>query len=582
MGNKAVDSNPILDFALDYQYPTYSVQKGNQKVVAFGDHSHKCPIYLPRIPPCITGCPAGEDIRGYHNLLRGIEKSDNRWKEAWKRVVETNPFPAIMGRICPYPCESECNRRLHDESVGINAVEQVIGDYGIHERLHLPAAGAASGKRVAIIGGGPAGLSCAYQLRRSGHAVTIYEANDKLGGMVRYGIMGYRVDRKILDHEIQRILDLGLETKLGVRIGSEISLDQLEKEYDALFVAVGAQAGFQLSIPGFEEHPNTTNAIDFLKNFEQKKDSFTIGKRVLVVGDGNVAMDVARLALRLGSEAEIISAVPSEEMGCFPNELEDAVVEGATIHYLVGAIEVLEKKNEIRGLKCVKMEKKQKGEADWDSPIPFFRYKKKEGDEVFIEGDMVVAAIGQTTIMKGLESLTEDSLWLKTDKNFRVVGTQKIFGGGDAIRVDLIATAVGHGRLAAESINRFLNDIPFSKPGYQDVIDVKKLSIDYFPASVQQKRSRRSIEKIAGDFDEILETLSLEKTVRESERCMSCGLCFECNQCLVFCPQQAITKFPENPIGEVMFTHYSACVGCHICSLSCPSGYIQMGMGDGL
>ena len=577
-----LDSNPILDFANEYEFPEYSDHEGINKVVAFGDESHKCPIYVKQVPPCTAGCPAGEDIRGFHNLLTGDEKSDNKWDAAWYRIVDTNPFPAIMGRICPHPCESTCNRQHREESIGINAVEQAIGEHGIEAGLKLPQAGPDTGKRVAVIGAGPAGLSVAYQLRRKGHAVTIYDFNEKPGGMMLYGIMGYRVDRKVLDAEVGKIIDLGIETKMGIRVGTDISLEQLEKDYDAVFIGVGAQIGRSLPIEGFSKRPETTNAIDFLRNYELQGDDFKIGKKVVVIGDGNVAMDVARLARRMGSESTIISAVPREEMNCYPDEFDDAIEEGAKIEYLVGTLEVLESKNGVQGVKCAKMVKKEKGEEGWDAKIPFMRYKAT-GDVFEIESDMIVASIGQTTDMNGFENtINENDSLLKLDKYFRVKGKENVFGGGDALKIDLITTAVGHGRKAADSIDAFLQGKNMPEAPYREVINVKKQDLNYFFHSNQTRRRHQVAENIVGNHNEVLEALTKEQAIEESKRCMSCGLCFDCKQCSSFCPQEAISRYKDNPIGEVMYTHYTKCVGCHLCALVCPTGYIQMGMGEGL
>jgi|TARA_B100000678_G_scaffold42171_1_gene31535 NADPH-dependent glutamate synthase beta subunit-like oxidoreductase len=577
-----LDSNPILDFANEYEFPEYSDHEGINKVVAFGDESHKCPIYIKKVPPCTAGCPAGEDIRGFHNLLTGDEKSDNKWDAAWYRIVDTNPFPAIMGRICPHPCESTCNRQHREESIGINAVEQAIGEHGIEAGLKLPQAGPDTGMRVAVIGAGPAGLSVAYQLRRKGHAVTIYDFNEKPGGMMLYGIMGYRVDRKVLDAEVGKIIDLGIETKMGIRVGTDISLEQLEKDYDAVFIGVGAQIGRSLPIEGFSKRPETTNAIDFLRNYELQGDDFKIGKKVVVIGDGNVAMDVARLARRMGSESTIISAVPREEMNCYPDEFDDAIEEGAKIEYLVGTFEVLESKNGVQGVKCAKMVKKEKGEEGWDAKIPFMRYKAT-GDVFEIESDMIVASIGQTTDMNGFENtINENDSLLKLDKYFRVKGKENVFGGGDALKIDLITTAVGHGRKAADSIDAFLQGKNMPEAPYREVINVKKQDLNYFFHSNQTRRRHQVAENIVGNHNEVLEALTKEQAIEESKRCMSCGLCFDCKQCSSFCPQEAISRYKDNPIGEVMYTHYTKCVGCHLCALVCPTGYIQMGMGEGL
>ena len=577
-----LDSNPILDFANEYEFPEYSDHEGINKVVAFGDESHKCPIYIKKVPPCTAGCPAGEDIRGFHNLLTGDEKSDNKWDAAWYRIVDSNPFPAIMGRICPHPCESTCNRQHREESIGINAVEQAIGEHGIEAELKLPQAGPDTGKRVAVIGAGPAGLSVAYQLRRKGHAVTIYDFNEKPGGMMLYGIMGYRVDRKVLDAEVGKIIDLGVETKMGIRVGTDISLEQLEKDYDAVFIGVGAQIGRSLPIEGFSKRPETTNAIDFLRNYELQGDDFKIGKKVVVIGDGNVAMDVARLARRMGSESTIISAVPREEMNCYPDEFDDAIEEGAKIEYLVGTFEVLESKNGVQGVKCAKMVKKEKGEEGWDAKIPFMRYKAT-GDVFEIESDMIVASIGQTTDMNGFENtINENDSLLKLDKYFRVKGKENVFGGGDALKIDLITTAVGHGRKAADSIDAFLQGENMPEAPYREVINVKKQDLNYFFHSNQTRRRHQVAENIVGNHNEVLEALTKEQAIEESKRCMSCGLCFDCKQCSSFCPQEAISRYKDNPIGEVMYTHYTKCVGCHLCALVCPTGYIKMGMGEGL
>ena len=369
---------------------------------------------------------------------------------------------------------------------------------------------------------------------------------------------------------------------MGIRVGTDISLEQLEKDYDAVFIGVGAQIGRSLPIEGFSKRPETTNAIDFLRNYELQGDDFKIGKKVVVIGDGNVAMDVARLARRMGSESTIISAVPREDMNCYPDEFDDAIEEGAKIEYLVGTLEVLESKNGVQGVKCAKMVKKEKGEEGWDAKIPFMRYKAT-GDVFEIESDMIVASIGQTTDMNGFENtINENDSLLKLDKYFRVKGKENVFGGGDALKIDLITTAVGHGRKAADSIDAFLQGKNMPEAPYREVINVKKQDLNYFFHSNQTRRRHQVAENIVGNHNEVLEALTKEQAIEESKRCMSCGLCFDCKQCSSFCPQEAISRYKDNPIGEVMYTHYTKCVGCHLCALVCPTGYIQMGMGEGL
>ncbi len=578
---KTVDSNPVLDRALNHQYEPFGVPEGIKRVVAFGDHSHKCPVYIKKVPPCTMGCPANEDIRGYNNLLRGTEKSDDAWKAAFERITEKNPFPIVMGKVCPHPCESACNRQYREESVAINAVEHAIGEYAIKNDLQFDPPEKESGKNVAIIGGGPAGLSCAYQLRRLGHQVTLFDANEKLGGMLRYGILNYRVSRESLDAEIQRIVNLGVKINLNTRIGDDISLEQLEKDYDALFVGIGAQKGRDLPIPGFSEMEGTTNSVEFLGTYERKGWSLNPGDKVIVVGDGDVAIDSARLAARLGGSVILLSAVDRDDMACSDHELEDALGEGVELIPATGAIGI-NKEEGMLTLSCLGMAKKEKGEEGWDATIPFLRYKTNQAKPISLAANLIVSSIGQAADMKGFESLGEVKTGLKLDEYRKIEGKENIFGGGDIEKVGLIVTAVAHGAKAATSIDHLLSGSEPSKKEYINVVDVKKQDILYFKKTPAANRTKSITPDVMGQFDELLTPLNDEETLEEADRCMSCGICFDCNQCLVFCPHNAISRTRENPIGKVMYTHYTHCVGCHICSFVCPAGYIQMGMSDEL
>lgn len=582
-----IDSNPVLDFALNHPYGEWELEKGVGKVVSFGDASHKCPTYVKRVPPCSAGCPAEEDIRGYHNILRGTEKVDgNVWEEAFYRIAEKNPFPSVMGRVCPAPCESKCNRQYVDETIGINAVEHAIGTYAIENNLKLLEAGTDTGKNIAVVGSGPAGLSCAYQLRRKGHKVTLFESFERLGGMMRYGIMGYRVPREILDKEIQRIIDLGVEVKTNCRIGKDISLEQLRNDYDAVYMGIGAQKGRNLPIPGADSSEGVKTAIGFLQEFEAKEisgETMQIGNRVLVIGDGDVAMDCARLALRLGAkDVKLISGVAREDMNCSEPEFAEAEQEGTKFEYCLGSKEVTSNDSGVI-LKTVNTQKKEKGEDGWNSPIPFLRYKSVDGSDSEIEADLIITSIGQTLDLDGIEDIKKDDApWLKVNKYYQIPNMPDVFSGGDALKLTLLTTAIGHGRKAADYIDYFVNGKEMPLIERQDVIQFDGMNSYFFEQSTQVKREHRHISNVEGDFTEILQVLDQQKAVSESERCMSCGLCFECNQCLLYCPQEAIEKFKKNPIGEVMFTDYSKCVGCHICAEVCPCGYIHMAMGEDL
>ncbi|GMT49273.1 MAG: glutamate synthase [bacterium] len=577
------EPNPMLDAVKNYQFPEYEMEKGLERVVAFGEVSHKCPTYLLRVPPCTAGCPADEDIRGYHNILRGVEKFEDKWKAAFDRITEKNPFPAVMGRVCPAPCESACNRQYLDEAVGINAVEHAIGNYAIEKGFKFDKPTTSTGKHIAVVGSGPAGLSCAYHLALKGHKVTLYEAFDTLGGMMRLGILEYRVPIKVLDAEVQRIIDLGIEVKMGVKIGKDITLDQLRKDHDAVFMGIGAQKGRDLPVPGSDNTSGVSNSIDFLREYVAKDSSMHVGKKVIVIGDGDVAMDALRLALRLGcKDVNLISGVSKEDMKCSALEFHEAQSEGAKFQYSVGSQGIETKDGKASGLKVVQMQPKEQGEEGWNSPIPFLRYKPVPGTESTIEADMIISSIGQGLDLEGLESLKNGGPWLKVNKVHQIPDMPDVFSGGDALSLTLLTTAIGHGRVAAEKMDAYVNGRPLTEAGRQDVIPFEDLASYYFPHVPQLKRNHRKIDKVVGDFKEILENLDQATTQKESERCMSCGLCFECNECLLYCPQEAITKFKKNPIGEVMYTIYDKCVGCHICSEVCPSGYIHMGMGEDL
>ena len=263
--------------------------------------SHKCPTYIQSTPPCQGSCPSGEDIRGYLNIARGIEKppAGVTWQEyAFRRLTEANPFPSVMGRVCPAPCETGCNRNEVEDHVGINSVEHFLGEYAISNQLKFIAPQVKTGKKVAVIGGGPAGLSCAYQLALKGHAVTIFDEHELLGGMMRYGIPGFRTPREVLDAEIQRIVDLGIDVRLKCRIGTDVTLAALREQYDAVFLGMGAQSGRPLPAPGGDA-PNVVTATAFLKAFNDGRLRH-VGKRVVVIGGGDTSIDVATVARRLG------------------------------------------------------------------------------------------------------------------------------------------------------------------------------------------------------------------------------------------------------------------------------------------
>lgn len=624
-----------------------------------GDESYRCPTYVHRTPPCQGSCPSGHDIRGWLDIVRGIEKPAEGmdWKEyAFRRNTEANPFPSIMGRVCPAPCEDGCNRNKVEEHVGINSVEQFLGDNALAAGYKFEA-GPDTGKKVAIIGGGPAGLAAAYQLRRRGHGATIFESKEGLGGMMRYGIPGYRTPRNVLDGEIQRILDLGVEVHTNTKVGVDISMEDIEKEFDAVLFAIGAWSGRALPVPGGDKATNCITGVAFLDAFNQGRLKHVTGK-VVVVGGGDTSIDVASVARRLGhidvvsekdrpehviinqtahdvvesaarqgADVLLMSRAPIEKMNAAKHEIDDALREGVEIRGRLNPVEVV--LGEDGRAKALRVQELQE---DGKTPI--------EGSEFDIECDLIVAAIGQGGDLTGMEAFGNARGLIDADKHYQVPGKPGFFVCGDIVRPHLLTTAIGQASIAVDSIDGYLqqkdlgkrpkvdvhhfnlleklrethlepapfqleakdsvykketdlgargtSEAKFAVHNYEDrsqseIIPADELFLGHFPFTPRNRREHVEVsaENVLGNFEERLVALDEEKTVAEAKRCMSCGMCFECDNCVVFCPQEAVKKTPkaEATMGRYVYTDYSRCIGCHICADVCPTGYIEMGLG---
>ena len=616
--------------------------------------SHKCPTYIQSTPPCQGSCPSGEDIRGYLNIVRGIEKpplgADGKpvmpWQEyAWRRLTEANPFPAVMGRVCPAPCETGCNRNEVEDHVGINSVEHLLGEYAIKNNLQFKAPEQKTGKKVAVLGGGPAGLSVAYQLALKGHSVTIFDDHEYLGGMMRYGIPGYRTPRDVLDAEIQRILNLGVEVRLKTKVGVDVTMEQINKDFDAVFLGLGAQGGRALPAEGAENVPNVVTATAFLKAFNDGRLKH-VGKRV-VVGGGDTSMDVATVARRLG---HIENAKPTDWESAIAGQLaqdaadisrrQGAEVTLTTVYMMASKQEIEHAQSEgiaimggwmpvavlkgadgrANGLRIKQCEAKMVGGRLDIKPI--------EGTEKDLPADLIVSAIAQTVDLTGLEVFNNGKGAVSADKNYQVQNKPGVFAGGDVLRPHLLTTAIGHGAIAADGIDQFLAGHELGRRPKIDVhsfdlmrkyvekgvklgeikdsvrgTDTEKNAVHNFDNRSERyviahdelflghfqytERNKRHIthldkESALGNFEERLDPLAEAQAVAEAKRCMSCGLCFECDNCVVYCPQTAVYKVKktEAMTGRYVATDYDKCIGCHICHDVCPTGYIQMGLGE--
>ena len=656
-------TNPTASQDTKLSYRRY--KEGDTKITHWQDQifqaswSHKCPTYIQSTAPCQGSCPSGEDIRGYLSIVRGTEKPpmgpDGKptmsWQEyAWRRLTEANPLPSVMGRVCPAPCETGCNRNQVEDHVGINSVEHFLGEYAIANKLQFKKPEKLTGKKVAVIGGGPAGLSTAYQLALKGHSVTIFDDHEHLGGMMRYGIPGYRTPREVLDAEIQRILDLGVEARTKCRIGTDVTMEQIRQDYDAVFLGMGAQAGRALPIKGDVSAPNVVTATAFLRAFNDGRLRH-VGQRVVVVGGGDTSMDVATVARRLGhitdakptdwesaiagrmaqdvadistrqgADVVLTSIFTTDKMMASKHEIEHAQAEGIEIlggWMPVGVVKGAD--GRATALTVAQCEAKMVGGR--------LEIKRIEGSERDLPADLIVSAVGQAVDFTGLEEFNNGKGGVTADKNYQVQGKAGVFAGGDVIRPHLLTSAIGHGAIAADTIDQYLSGMPVGRRPKIDVhtfdlmrkyvekgiafeeikeplrgtaeskgavhnfdnrsdryiIPHDELFLGHFQYTPRNKRviTHLTKDEALGNFEERLEALSEQQAIAEAKRCMSCGLCFECDNCVVYCPQTAVYKVKktEATTGRYVATDYDKCIGCHICHDVCPTGYIQMGLGE--
>ncbi len=544
-------------------------------LIALND-TGKCPIYVRRMPPCKNACPSNEDIRGYLTQLAQSDlfgrTPEESLDEAWHILTDKNPFPAIHGRVCPHPCEGSCNRRVRDWPLAINNLERFIGDHGIRKGLALrKLTDEKQSQKVAVIGAGPAGLSCAYQLARRGYPVTIYEAADKPGGALRTGIPHYRLPREVLDAEIARITDLGVEIRYGVRAGADITLEELGEEYDAVFAGIGAEAGIRLGIEG-EDLPGVYSGIDFLARVNAGElDS--IGEVTLVIGGGNAAIDASRVAVRLGSQTTIVYRRTRFEMPAIPEEIWEAEQEGVAFEFQAAPVSIAREEGQPQPLTVtfIRMELGEPDQSGRKRPVPV------PGSEFTLRADAVIAALGQQPDFSGIEGLSGEDGWGSAKPTRESQQVPGVFIGGDMMAAGFATMAVGAGRKAARAIVEFLNGRTIREPYMPQPIWAKQLRLDYYVHVERNDHEYLPPEKRVKGFDEVNLPLAAEAALAETKRCMSCGLCMVCDRCRIFCCEEAISRDLTRPQGRVMFTDYAKCVGCGTCADICPCHYIEMG-----
>jgi NADPH-dependent glutamate synthase beta subunit-like oxidoreductase len=511
------------------------------------------PVYVDRLPPCNAQCPAGEDIQGWLYHAEG-----GNYESAWRHLTRDNPFPAIMGRVCYHTCETVCNRARVDDAVGINSVERFLGDEALKRGWSFAAPTVESGQRVLVVGAGPSGMSAAYHLRRLGHRVTVREAGPLAGGMMRFGIPKYRLPRDVLDAEMQRIVSMGVQLELNSKV-DDIAAAMRDGGFDAAFLAVGAHIAKRAFIPA-KDSSRILDAVAVLRSMEGA-DKPMLGRRVVVYGGGNTAIDVARTAKRLGAtEAVIVYRRTRERMPAHDFEVEEALEEGVMVKWLSTI-----SRADAGALTIEKMVLDAKG-----NPQP-------TGEFETLQADSLVLALGQDvdlSLLNGVTGLELKDGVVQVDPATMMTGHAGLFAGGDMVPAERnVTVAVGHGKKAARHIDAWLRGTRLQPAPKHAPATFERLNPWYYSDAPKTVRPQLNLARRTRSFDEVQGGLTEDNALFEARRCLSCGNCFECDNCYGVCPDNAVVKLGP---GKRFEFNLDYCKGCGMCVSECPCGAIEM------
>jgi 2-oxoacid:acceptor oxidoreductase delta subunit (pyruvate/2-ketoisovalerate family) len=565
------------------EMPMISISRGDMEWNKTGTWRTQRPFYEDKTPPCNAACPVGNDIGAF---IQKMTQGD--FEGAWHLIVEENPFPGICGRVCFHPCELKCNRKDYDEPIAIHALERFIGDFASTLPKKIERSPTEIKEKIAIIGSGPTGMSCAYHLAKLHYAVTVFESFHLAGGMLRIGIPSYRLPRDVLDRELSNIEALGVEIRTGVSFGENIKIEDL-KDYQAIFIATGAHQSRSLNIPG-ERGRSVFSGLDLLKRINLNE-KIEMGERVAIIGGGNTAIDVARSVIRLGRKATILYRRSKEEMPAFEDEIVEALEEGVEIRYLINPVGI-KQKDGLKRLECLRMELGEKDESGRRRPLPV------PNSNFFVEADSVIIAVGEEIAVSFLPKGIERREGIVLTQTGGRTGIEGIFAGGDLVSNQRTAAhAIGSGKKAAMAIDCYLkgNDseeaihqiligdgpsisiFRYLHPGERTrnphVVTFEELNMDYFEHSKRRREPRLLLQDRTKGFEEVTSTLTESTALMEAGRCFSCGTCNECETCYIFCPDASILKRDEMLSHQV---DYDFCKGCGICFVECPRGAISL------
>ncbi|RPI74884.1 MAG: hypothetical protein EHM45_16770 [Desulfobacteraceae bacterium] len=585
----------VYDFKTWRDFTPMNISAGTMLHNRTGSWRFIKPQYEDKIPACQNGCPCGNDIEAWIKLVQ-----NNELEKAYWHLKREEPFPAILGRVCFKFCEAACNRIPLDQAVAINELERFVGDQVPLKTPH-PDLKPFHGKTLAVVGSGPAGMAAAYYARLLGFKVTIYEKHKEPGGILRMGIPNYRLPKEIVKAEFQGLKNMGIEIRTRTTIGAKIKLEQLQKEYDYVFLATGVHGSQKLGVAG-EESPRVQSGLDMLRRtaFGEK---LKLGKKVIVVGGGNTAIDAARTAVRLGAKVTVLYRRTEKEMPAHAEEVEEARQEGVAFRFLAAPEKIALKKNgSISKLVCCEMKLGPADASGRRRPI------KKPGAFFNLTADTILTAIGETAELEyGAGCFPTEKSPVAVDESLKIKSAGSagapLSAGGDIIDIPhTVVHAVAAGKQAALamdcdrtgkdvvkvfadirigkgpalSFSRYmgwppLNPVPLN---FKEVVDSDKVVYDYFQKA---SRTEREVEEAAGRKKHLKayqKTFKKAQAQAEVERCLHCGRCTECDNCLILCPDMSVLVQDRKTFGYAF--DYDYCKGCGVCYAECPRHAITM------